>query len=182
MNVKAAIFVGDELKEKISDRAFVFHAGVGKGISLHTDYHYRRTGGGDRALIDGALGSEDLDDGFWQGYEQDDLTAVIDLGGTRLVNSVSIRCAQDLSSWIFLPARVGISLSEDGLKYERSATIKNDISAKKRGVIIKEFAGRVPGKRARYVRIKAENLGVLPKWHRRAGEKCWLFADEIIIR
>ena len=33
----------------------------------------------------------------------------------------------------------------------------------------------------RYVKIKAQNIGVCPNGHPSAGGKAWLFVDEIII-
>jgi len=38
-----------------------------------------------------------------------------------------------------------------------------------------------PGVNARYVRVKAVNMGKCPQWHKGAGNKAWLFADEISI-
>ena len=34
---------------------------------------------------------------------------------------------------------------------------------------------------ARYVKVKANNQRVCPEWHAGAGEKTWLFCDEIVI-
>ena len=33
----------------------------------------------------------------------------------------------------------------------------------------------------RFVRVRARNRGVCPEWHKGAGGKAWIFADEIII-
>jgi len=34
---------------------------------------------------------------------------------------------------------------------------------------------------ARYVRVRATNVGTCPTWHPGAGGKAWVFADEIVI-
>jgi hypothetical protein len=34
---------------------------------------------------------------------------------------------------------------------------------------------------ARYVRVRAKNVGVCPAWHPGAGGKAWIFVDEIIV-
>jgi hexosaminidase len=34
----------------------------------------------------------------------------------------------------------------------------------------------------RYVRLRAETVGVCPPGHPRAGSKAWIYADEIIVR
>jgi hypothetical protein len=36
-------------------------------------------------------------------------------------------------------------------------------------------------KEARFVRIKARNVGICPDWHPGAGGKAWLFVDEIVV-
>ena len=34
---------------------------------------------------------------------------------------------------------------------------------------------------ARYIKVKATNIGECPEWHKGAGGKAWLFVDEIIV-
>jgi hexosaminidase len=34
---------------------------------------------------------------------------------------------------------------------------------------------------ARFVRVRARNVGICPSWHPGAGEKCWVFIDEIVV-
>jgi hexosaminidase len=38
-----------------------------------------------------------------------------------------------------------------------------------------------PGRSARYIQVRASNLGRLPDGHPAAGQKAWLFVDEIMI-
>ncbi|NOR11849.1 MAG: hypothetical protein GQ545_01195, partial [Candidatus Aminicenantes bacterium] len=45
----------------------------------------------------------------------------------------------------------------------------------------KDYVTDLPDMRARYIRIKARNVGICPDWHPGAGGKAWLFCDEIII-
>ena len=35
--------------------------------------------------------------------------------------------------------------------------------------------------RARYVEVRAANLGKIPPWHTAAGQKAWLFVDEVMV-
>ncbi len=72
-------------------------------ISLKTPYSPQYTGGGDDALVDGLRGATDFRLGAWQGYEGDDLEAVVDLGESKPVGNVAIGCLQDNNSWIFFP-------------------------------------------------------------------------------
>jgi hypothetical protein len=47
--------------------------------------------------------------------------------------------------------------------------------------MIHDFSASMKTIKARYVRVKAENIGVCPKWHSGAGNKAWLFVDEIMV-
>ncbi|MBF8247793.1 MAG: glycoside hydrolase family 92 protein, partial [Bacteroidetes bacterium] len=149
-------------------------------LALNTRYSPQYTAGGDQALLDGVRGSADFHLGGWQGYEQTDLDAVVDLGSRKKIKTVSLACLQDNNSWIFFPTTVSFEYSEDGLTYSPPVEVANDVSPEDSRALIKEFTS---GKNieARFVRIRARNLGVCPPWHKGRGEKAWLFVDEISI-
>ncbi len=160
---------------------FVRHVPPGS-LTLNTRYSPQYTGGGDSALLDGIRGTTDFRLGAWQGYEQGDLDAVVDLGSVTTVDDVSLGALQDNNSWIFFPTSVEVSLSEDGLNYSPPVIVRNDIPANEPGARIKEFSAHVGPARARFVRVAARNIGLCPDWHKGAGGKAWLFADEIVLR
>jgi len=148
-------------------------------ITLHSSYSPQYTGGGDAALIDGRRGTNDFRLGAWQGYEGNDLDAVVDLGSTKPVSRVSLGCLQDNNSWIFFPRRVEFSFSRDGLSYGNPVSVVNTVSQKDEGVRLMEFSIDVASIEARYIRVRARNVGICPEWHKGAGNKAWLFVDEI---
>lgn len=148
-------------------------------ITLSTRYSPQYTGRGDGALIDGKRGSTDFRLGAWQGYEGTDLDAVIDLGSTKSVSRVELGCLQDINSWIFFPRSVEFSFSPDGSSFLSPASVSNTVSEKDEMIQTKEFAVDPPSVKARYVRVRAKNIGVCPEWHKGAGNKAWLFVDEI---
>jgi hypothetical protein len=151
-------------------------------IRLSSPYSPQYTGGGDSALLDGIRGREDFRLGSWQGYEGTDLDAVVDLDSVRSISIVSLGCLQDNSSWIFFPERVTFSFSSDGTTWHDAASPPIGVSPKEAAVMIRDFTASVPSVRARYVRVQAANIGTCPPWHRGAGGKAWLFADEITVR
>jgi len=104
----------------------------------------------------------------------------VDLGSVKKIRSVSLRCLQDNNSWIFFPTTVSFEYSQDGRVYSQPVEVAYEVSPKDSRALIKEF---ISGKNieARFVRIRARNLGVCPPWHKGAGGKAWLFADEISI-
>jgi hypothetical protein len=36
--------------------------------------------------------------------------------------------------------------------------------------------------KARYIKVVGKNKAICPDWHKGAGNKCWVFADEVVIR
>jgi predicted alpha-1,2-mannosidase len=153
-----------------------------RAIRLFSTYAPQYSAGGDTALIDGMRGGKDFRTGTWQGYEGQDLTAVVDLGKVKEVRHLSASFLQDNNAWIFMPVKVECYLSIDNKTFTLASSINNDIPHRGEGVIIKDFSAAVPSRRARYVKIIAYSIKTCPAWHKGAGNKCWIFADEIVIK
>jgi len=151
-------------------------------IRIKYPYSQMYSGGGDLALIDGIRGSTDFRTGAWQGFQGVDLDVTIDLGEKRSIEEISIGFLQDQRSWIFMPEEVIYFISEDGELFEKMTTIKNDVPQTVEDVVIKDFKASNLHTKGRYVRIVAKNINTCPPWHRGAGGKAWIFADEISIR
>ena len=182
MTVRAGIYIDGELKEKLSEKTFLYHRAVNKNIRLSTPFSSSYPAGGERALIDSVAGTENHNDGNWQGYEENDLIVLVDLRDRTTLRKITTRFLQNTEARIFMPNEVRMELSNDSLRFETLATISNDVSERESGTIIKEFVHHLSGVQGRYLRIYAKNRGRCPDWHPAAGEKCWLFSDEIIIQ
>ena len=143
-------------------------------------YDPQYTAGGDLGLIDGQRGGANFRTGAWQGH-RGDFEAVIDLGRATGVSKVGAGFLQDVRSWIWMPTRVEFDLSLDGKSYERAASVETDVSVRDESVTVKDFAGEFARRQARYVRVRAYNFGVIPAWHPGAGDRAWVFVDEIIV-
>ena len=149
-------------------------------ITLHTPYSNQYSGGGDNTLIDMIRGNRNFRTGAWQGYEGVDIEAVVDLGSVRSIGRLELSCFQDQDYWIFMPLYVEYETSVDGTEWKHFARAENDLSEKASGSFIKTFLAEA-WTSARYVKVKAKNMGVCPDWHKGAGLKAWIFADEFII-
>jgi alpha-glucosidase (family GH31 glycosyl hydrolase) len=140
-------------------------------------------GGGNMALADGVFGSVDDFRKGWVGFRGDDLVATVTLDTPRAVRSVALRCLQNQRSWIFLPVEVTLEVSTDGVKYETVGTIDSgsESLAQAAAPAARTFSFSVARSGITHIRIRAKNAGVLPPWHASAGERAWLFADEIVL-
>jgi len=152
-----------------------------RSIRLKTEYGNHYAAGGDKALIDYIRGGNDYRTGSWQGYEGVDIEAIVYLEKLKDVSELSIGFLQDENSWIFMPTEVSFYTSKNGKKFNLAGTVSHDVSPRDKGSIIKDFAINTNTK-ARYIKVIANNLGVCPEYHKGAGGKCWIFADEIIIK
>jgi predicted alpha-1,2-mannosidase len=150
-------------------------------IKTLSTYSSQYTGGGDTALIDGIRGTANLGAGAWQGYQGQDFAAIVDLGKVQPVEKLGAGFLQDVGSWIWLPTRVEIELSIDGVNFKQVLLIPSDARDNSYDVLVKDFVQTIPRQPARYVRVKAYNYGTIPAWHPGHGGQAWIFIDEIII-
>ncbi len=159
----------------------VQHLALKKTIDLAMLYSPMYTASGDLALVDGIRGSTFHNDGSWQGFEGDDLEAIVDLGEAKRLKRITCGFLENQYVWIFLPTVVEISISRDGKIFDLIQHIRDKALVRNSKPQFKDYVTDLPDMRARYVRIKARNVGICPDWHPGAGGKAWLFCDEIII-
>ena len=161
------------------------HGAVFRPIELGYDYSPWYTGGGDQALVDGRLGSEDFRDGAWQAKQGQDMVATVDLGSPRTITGLSTGVYLYQDAWIFEPETILWEGSMDGQSWYTladhgpSAVLKRDDRQLRLEVDVEvEAAVQV----ARFVRMTAVNAGACPDWHAAAGAESWLFLDEMVVR
>lgn len=174
-----AIAISKDGKESIPFKAS-FHKAKYE-ITLNNHYDKKYPGGGKFGLVDGVYGSTYFNDGKWQGYNGNDLDAVIDLGKIKNIKKISATFLSDENSFIFLPSSVEYLVSKNGKNFEQLFKLKNNIPEKDTRAFIHSFDFKTKDIQARFIHVKAKNIGICPKWHKGAGEKAWLFCDEISI-
>lgn len=137
-------------------------------------------GSGGASLIDGVMG-ETYTDKAYIGYEGEHLNAVLDFGNPVELRRINLHCIENNNAWIFLPKGVQISTSQDGQKFQpgpsRQYPINRSMQVEKTQILSLPFAAPVT---ARYVKIRVESPLKNPPWHPGAGQKCWIFVDEVL--
>jgi hexosaminidase len=170
---------GEVVSSPTTHRIFV-HAAIARPVAVKFPYR-KYSGGGAYALTNGLLGTTSYADGNWQGYEQDDLDATIDLGDVTVISKITAHFLKDHRAWIFTPTRVQVEVSEDGKAFTSAGATDMPIPASAEETSIVTVSQPVPAGKARYIRVSAKNLGVCPSWHLGKGEKAWMFVDEIVV-
>jgi len=156
-------------------------------VEIKGKYNSQYSGGGDDALIDGVLGSEEWRSGFWQGYQTQDFETVIDLKKITHIEYLGARFLSDERAWIFLPTNVEWEYSKDGINYNpfNNFKFKRDAPRNDIGIypIIMAHKKKSRGIEARFIRIKAKNFGKLPEGHPGFDYNgdAFIFIDEVLI-
>ena len=161
------------------------HLAKGRPVQLKYQPSEKYTGGSPNALTDGLKAPDDLngygEHSVWQGFEKNDLDALIDIGTNKQISSVKIGCLHQINAWIFMPLEISIGISKDGQNFSDLVTVKNTVPEKTPVPVRKEIGWNGNPVSARYIRVHAKNRGICPEWHAGAGGKAWIFADEIIV-
>ena len=154
-------------------------------INIKSVYNPQYHAGGPEGLLDGILGTENWRKGDWQGYQSQDFEAIVDLQSEKKVSNFSATFLQDQRSWIMMPTKVEYYSSSDNVNFTLITSIANDVDPKKEENTIKDFnfTSSKPIN-ARYIKVKAYNLGKLPEWHLGYpfDGDAFIFIDEITIK
>lgn len=94
-------------------------------IKILSHYNPQYNAGGDVGLIDGVRGELNFRLGGWQGYQDTDFTAIVDLGSATEINSIGAGFLQDAKSWIWMPKYAEFSTSADGVNFETFGIVYN---------------------------------------------------------
>ena len=150
-------------------------------MKILSKYNRQYTGGGDEGLIDGIRGTLNFASGEWQGYQDQDFVAVIDLKRETEIKKLGGGFLQDARPWIWMPTRIEFEISNDGENFRKVAEIKTTVAVDDMKPQIKDYMQEITPNKARFVRVKAINLGKIPMWHPGAGFDAFIFVDEIFI-
>lgn len=174
----SAVAVMDPYPQSMTARASFKKMHNPWGVTLKNPYNSQYSGGGELGLVDGETGGVNFRTGGWQGYQGVDFEVVIDMGKRQAVSAVTARFLEDQNAWIFLPMEVEIGISNKPYDFRVISLIHNPVS-EAHPPAIREFRGEVSQSMARYIKVRAKNIGDCPDWHKGAGGQAWLFIDEI---
>jgi hexosaminidase len=160
------------------EQRFVVNKATAKPIELLHQPHQNYASGGANTLIDGIQSDGRHFGNGWLGFSGTDLVATIDLMEEGPLNTLGINVLERKGSWIFYPSEVIFEGSLDGKNYVKMASADLEIIKKLKGkLMLPVIASRI----VRYVRVTATNAGVIPDGLPGAGNKAWLFVEEIVV-
>jgi hexosaminidase len=113
------------------------------------------------------------------GYNGNDAQVVIDLGNAQQIDSVTVHTLNAGGSWIYPAQKIEVSLSKDGKSFQPAGSSTEFIKTNGGNGKLQVTFSPVS---ARFVKVDVENLGKIPDGKPGAGEKAWLFLDEVVIQ
>ncbi|MDR3267598.1 MAG: family 20 glycosylhydrolase [Tannerella sp.] len=165
----AAVYDKGEIRMPVCKQMADYHKAIGRPVTYTLSWDKAYPANAENTLTDGLRGSERHNDHLWQGFTTD-LDVIIDMRQMTTVSSFSATFIQSVGPGILTPEYVEVSLSEDGIRFEKALVIKNDVPETDRQLIFKKFHGVMKKKKARYIKVFAKNR-----------DNRFLFTDELII-
>lgn len=171
---------GQVFSKKPSVRTIGMHKGVGKRVNYNkipADAYLDSNG--NKTLIDGFTGSTRHDDGFMQGFNNEDFDIVVDLEEPTKFTEVAGSFMQSNGTWIYLPTEMVVSTSDDGKSWREVGRVGHSVDPFKTQTArhLFEVKGDFSGRYVRIVGVNKPTATGLPG----AGTVNWIFADEIFI-
>ncbi|MDF0720309.1 DUF4838 domain-containing protein [Kaistella sp. PBT33-4] len=135
------------------------------------DYPAKRT----RTLTDGMYGMHDFSLN-WLLFEGSN-TITLDLRQETYVTSITPNFLEDQRHWIFLPKKVSVSVSADGLHYNELSSFQSSVTQKKS--VTSYPVTFTAGKKIKYIKISIDPLPQLPEWKSHPSKSPLVAIDEI---
>ena len=173
--IKAQVFKDGEPVGAIFEKTIKYHKAVGKPVTYINKYHDSYKGAEDLGMVNVVRGSKNFHDGQWQGWLDNDMELVIDLESPTQLEKISVGALENQGSGIYFPIQVEVFLSDDGKTFRSAGSVKRKYAANN-GSELKDFVIQIGKQTARYIKVKATNLGTAP-----TGGGSWMFIDEVVV-
>lgn len=144
---------------------------TGKPVTYSPIYSPKYAAAGEGSLTDGVRGDWNYGDQRWQGWLNTDVELTVDMGEVQPIKRIAADFMQAYYAWIWMPAEVIFSVSDDGKTFRKLTSVKTELSPEFRCNRYEQY-GWSGETTARYVRLNAMS-------NKRADG--WIFTDEIVI-
>ena len=179
--VKAKAFVANKISSFTAKKHYnrIIIAGTEYVEKPHKNY----AKDSDFVLMDGKKGIAGNWGESWIGFYGNDTEFTIELSQTKDIHHLFIGCGICPNDWVLIPEKVEVSVSTDGKTFTEAVKAEfpmynnNSMEVRRRD----DARATIDVKGVKYIKVKVENVGILPEWHDYAGEKAWIMLDEIRI-
>ncbi|MBL0273414.1 MAG: family 20 glycosylhydrolase [Chitinophagaceae bacterium] len=178
-NYSATLYSKSNQPLSTISQKFLFNKATGKKITLTFPASDKYPGDGAFTLVNGVQNEK----GFARskefiGFSGADCEALIDLGSSQSISMVVVNLLRRNSSWIWRPQTAEVFGSGDGQNWH-SLKLTDDFEERKDGTGKGKMTLSFPATVTRYIKVLVTNWGTIPEGSPGAGNKAWLFVDEI---
>jgi hexosaminidase len=178
--VKARVF-GEGFAPSEVVEASLFKAGLPIETMVTTVPHTAYPGSGPKTLIDGQGGWDAFNRKTWAGFLTDTVILEITLAKPRKAKLVLLHVLENQAAWIYLPQKVEVFTAKEGASHWEMAgreilapSEKND-----RSRCHALFLTIKKSRKTDRILLKIYPLAKIPLGLSGAGERAWLFMDEV---
>jgi hexosaminidase len=172
--VVSLYYKDEKLMDSISLNIKVNKA-TGKKLILKPQASTYYPGNGAFTLVDGIINEKGGRTSQSLGF-QSDVEATIDLGASQQISNVAVHALKSGGSYVYPPQSIEVSGSGDGKTFTTLGSTTHVSETPGTKAIMKV---QINPATARYLRVLIRSLPAVPEGQRGAGEKPWLFVDEI---
>lgn len=135
-------------------------------------------GQGVATLLDHQLGTGDISDGTWIGFEGNDCVLTFQYNRPVVLSQLMVSCLNAPGRWILPASGIEVYTSTDGHRFDYWDESTPEGTSGEGNIMTRiELTGR----RERYLKVVIKNAGILPAGHPGAGKPAWLFVDEVVV-
>ena len=161
--------LSSEYGERKLAQTGLHHKAKGKHVIYNKPIQQWYPAAGEVTFTDGVIGGWTYSDNRWQGFLSD-IDVTIDLGESTKISYVGGTFMQLIGPGVFMPEKVDVLVSENGVDFTLVATVWNDISTSNPDLLFKSF-DVICDQSARFIRYHAY----------RSPMRGFLFLDEVVV-
>jgi len=169
-----------DFDDSVAEDNAISHKARGKEATLNSTPHLNYKFHAPDELFDGLFGDMSFVSGKWIGFEGENLDVTIKMNKEPFT-SVTIETLVDKGGYIFDATWMKVYTSSNGTDFTLLSEDEYECDGEDDPDGIRRHTIEVPQTKAKYIKVVAGTIPVLPDWHPGAGAKTFLFVDEVIV-
>ena len=157
------------------------HKAVGAELQYSQAPHRRYRYGLPTCLTDGLRATENFRTASWAAWRGTPVDLTVDMKSVQNVSSVTAGVLRNHMDNIFLPERMVVSVSVDGVNFTEVASQSYDDLQKAPNALM-DLTLSFQETSARYVKLTFVPVAKMPEWRQQDGNSAYAFIDEIIVK
>jgi hexosaminidase len=126
-------------------------------------------------------GTENFRNEAWAAWRGTPVDLLGELKQEQTITSVAAGVLRNQMDNIFLPERLAVAVSVDGVNFTEVASQTYEVEEKAENCLM-DLVLTFPETSAKYVKLTFVPLAKMPEWRQQDGNSAYAFIDEIIVK